>query len=651
MSDLSLKARLLAALALTLSAGSLLAAHPSARYQTRMAYDAKRGSAILFGGLTAVDSGTKKAYYLKDTWEWTGSRWIQRFPTNSPSGRSSHTLAYDSIRTQLVLFGGRNETAELNDTWIYKDNDWTLLNTPTSPSPRMFASLAFDPVRDRMVLFGGTQTSADGKTLNPLHDTWEFDGTTWKQIGGEGPAVSKPLLVYDASDRKQLIMLGLDSTLATKMYSYDAAAGNWTEVKPTLVPPCVNEGALTYQTATQTILYTGGICATSPALDESYEWDGSNWTKVELKAPALRLFAAASTYDQARQVSVLFGGTPAFGVPESTTWLYAEKTWSPASDPTRPGPRSLFTLTADPARNTIWMFGGIDEASTFDDFWAYQNGAWQVMTAEGGPAGCITPASALDTDRQKLVVVCATADTFEWDGTAWKKFAPTTIPPFHRFGNMVYDQNLKKTVLFGGYDGTNYLDETWLWNGTDWTRERRNPAPSRSLAAMWYDPTLKKTVIYGGIGRVTSQDRITRYSDMWTFDGNGWAELKPAGGTPGPRYGAQVTIDPRSNHVLLFGGLRVDDVPPVPPATTPTQVQVYSDDMWEWDGTTWKKLSPTGVPPARENGAMAFDATRNEIILFGGYAGQFFSDMWTYNPTTWNVKIVAPAGGRRRVIP
>jgi hypothetical protein len=99
----------------------------------------------------------------------------------------------------------------------------------------------------------------------------------------------------------------------------------------------------------------------------------------------------------------------------------------------------------------------------------------------------------------------------------------------------------------------------------------------------------------------------------------------------------------------LFGGLRVDIVPPTPPATEPTQVQIYADDMWEWDGTAWKQVNPSLVPPARENGRMAYDPTRDEIVMFGGYAGHFLSDVWTYNPTTWKPRIFDPTGTRRRV--
>lgn len=650
MSDLCLKRGLIFTGLFVFSASTLMAVGPAARYETRMVYDPTTTHMILFGGLTATDSGTKKPYRLGDTWEWTGSRWIERYPAHAPAARSGHALVYDSNRNRIVLFGGRSDTAEMNDTWVYANRDWQPIETPNSPPTRILPGAAFDPIRDRLVIYGGTQVSADGKTVTPVHDTWEFDGTTWTRIGGDGPAVTKPLLAYDAA-RNQVIMLGLDDKLATQMYTYDAGAGTWNHATPAAVPPCVNEGALTWQSSNETVLYSGGVCSNSAAADDTYEWDGSTWNKVEVVTAATRLFGAALAFDDSRQIAVMFGGTPVFGTPVADTWLYASKAWVTINDPSRPDPRSLMAFTTDPVNNTIWMFGGWDGVVSRSDFWQYQNGAWSEVSAEGTPAACVTPLSAYDTDRQKLVLVCADSSTFEWDGAAWKSFTPKTTPPYHQFGSMVYDPTLKKTVLFGGYDGGNYLDETWTWDGTAWTRQKRNPAPARTLAAMWYDPNLKKIVIYGGVGRITSQDRITRYSDMWTFDGNGWTELKPASGTPGTRYGAQIVVDPRTNHLLLFGGLRTDSVPPVPPSTAATEVQAYTDDMWDWDGTAWTKMQPVSVPPARENGRIAFDPTRNEIVLFGGYAGYFFSDVWSYNPPAWQVKIFDPLGNRRRVGP
>jgi len=643
-----MKRNLLFLIVSTFVAASSFAYNPSARYETRMVYDPQSSHMILFGGITAVDSGTKKAYHLGDTWEWTGAHWIQRFPQSTPPARSGHAMVYDSNRSQIVMFGGRGDT-DLNDTWVYANRDWTQINVPNSPPGRILAGGAFDPIRDRFVIFGGTQTSADGKTLTPVYDTWEFDGTTWTQIGGTGPSVTKPLLTYDAA-RNQIIMLALDSKTATVMYAYDSAAGTWTQVTPATVPPCVNEGQMTYQDSSQTVVYTGGVCTNATGVDETYEWDGTTWNKITLTAEATRVFGAAFAYDQNRSVATMFGGTPVVGLPIAETWLYAAKTWYSLADAARPAARSLFSFTTDPVNNTIWLYGGSDEATTYSDFWQYQNGTWTQLFISSTPASCLTPAAAFDTDRSKLVVVCATSEVYEWDGTAWAGHTDLkTTPPVHTWGSLTYDPTLKKSVLFGGYNGSNYSDETWTWDGTSWNRVSKNPPPSRALAAMWYDPNLKKTVIYGGVGRVTTTDRVTRYSDMWSFDGNGWTQINPSGGTPGPRYGTQIVVDPQTNHLLLFGGLFDTVTPAVPPATTPTEVQSYVNDMWEWDGSTWTQLHPATVPPARENGRMAYDPTRNNIVMFGGYAGAFMSDTWTYDGTNWKVQIFDPLGNRRRV--
>jgi hypothetical protein len=40
--------------------------------------------------------------------------------------------------------------------------------------------LAYDKQRDRIVLFGGRKGWPDGD----LNDTWEWDGTSWRQVGG-----------------------------------------------------------------------------------------------------------------------------------------------------------------------------------------------------------------------------------------------------------------------------------------------------------------------------------------------------------------------------------------------------------------------------------------------------------------------------------
>ena len=641
--SVSTRKAVLFAVAFLLSAPLLFAANPSARTQSRMVYDARTRHIVLFGGLTAYDSGTKLAYDLDDTWELADGRWVQIFPSTVPPSRSIHVMVYDSLRARTVMFGGKHGTGYLNDTWAYTMGQWTDLQPATQPPVRSFAGAAYDNDRDRIVMYGGSVASTDVTvpTVN-LFDTWEFDGTDWKQVGSNGPQIIKPLLTYDKT-RHQMLMLGEEtSTLKPHMYTFDAANATWNEVTGATLPTCVNDSILQYQESTQTVVLSSGLCS---ALESgTFEWDGTTWNKLTPTAAAPFAAGSASAYDAANQQIVIFGGTFASGEILPIVYAFSSNTWTALTDSTTPGPRSLMAFRADPDNKIIWMFGGIDEASTLADLWKYVNGSWLRVTYESNdqaPGSCLTPASAFDTDRQKLVVICADSSVYEWDGAAWKKFTSLKpAPQSRRFSSAVYDKNIKKTVLFGGYNETDYLNETWTWNGSVWTRVGKDKPPTaRSNTMMWFDANLNKTVFYGGVGRITTLDATTRYSDMWSFDGTKWTDMKITN-TPGARYGAQIAVDPRDNHLFLFGGLGVKTDGTI-------QTQIYKDDTWEWDGAAWTQLTTDGAPFARENGAFEFDPGRNNLVLFGGYAGHYLSDLWVFDGDKWIPRSQGPAQRRR----
>jgi hypothetical protein len=633
MSDHSLKRCFLFCILFLLTAGSTFAATPSARFEGRMVWDTAIHRAVLFGGQTIIDSGTKVAYQFGDTWEWTGSRWIQRFVGHSPPARAAESMVFDSARNRVVIFGGLQGKVNFNDTWSYDGNDWTQIQTASVPPIREISGAAYDSTRDRVVLFGGTLLtySADGRTLTKttLRDTWEFDGTNWKQILTDGPTVTKPILEYDQV-RKQTIMIGYDNDTSVKtvMYAYDPVAAKWNQLTPALLPACANEGAMTWQGSNNTILFTGAVCATSGTNEDTYEWDGTNWNKVDLLLFAGRYFGEALTYDPDHQFVVLFGGAPVAGALLAATYTYANKVWFGMSDLDYPGPRSLSAFVSDPVRNVIYLYGGLNDTGSFFDLWIFQNGQFRPVTGGTQPTDCANPIGTFDTDRQKVVMLCSGSATWEFDGTTWTQFdSSKPAPPAHQWSSLVYDQSLKKTVFFGGYS-SNYLNDTWMFDGTAWVQAKKNPPPIRSHAAMWYDPILKKTVIYGGLGRLTATDRLMRFSDMWSFDGTGWTEIKPAT-TPGMRYGAQVVVDPKTNHALVFGGIRVDI------DALNNQIQVYANDLWDWDGTAWTKVNTALLPPVRENAGFALDPLRNELVLFAGYSGFYLSDLWSFNNGVW----------------
>lgn len=634
---------------------SAFASNPSPRAQARMVWDVPNNVGILFGGLGPFDKATTLQHDSAETWLWNGSRWLQRFPATVPPARAVHSMIWDTTRNRVVMFGGRQSPVDIdkptvfvNDTWVYEDENWRQIESAQNPSVRQFAAMAYDRSRDRIVLYGGNVLNEDGETFTARFDTWEFDGSQWTEIvSSSTPHVAKPILGYDAA-RNETIMVGLNETgTATVMYRYDAANHAWTSVTPEKMPTCVNDGHMFYHEQRGRLRFLGGVCASdTPLTEEQFEWDNAanKWQVITVGVQS-RNSAQAVAFDPLRREVVMFGGTAAFGnvLGSQTSVLQNNGAWRQILISHRPDPRSQIGFDTDASTNTIWMFGGLDETSTFfhTDLWGYRNGQW--FPASPGPASsCENALTAFDTDRHRLVVNCGGTETYEWDGAEWKTFtALQKKPQVRQFASMAYDPNLKKTVLFGGYNNNDFRNDTWTWDGTAWTElkvDKKNRPPNRGQMAFWFDPLQNKIILYGGIGRGSVNDFVTRYSDMWSFNGTGWTKLSVTD-TPGGRFGPQVAVNPVTGKTLLFGGLRVEVRSDDPKGEALRQF--FANDTWEWDGTAsrWTRLETdpaTPEPDVRENGSLAWDPVASKLILFGGYAEGFYrSDVWEWTGTDW----------------
>ena len=142
---------------------------PSARAGHSMIYDAERKQTILFGGI-----GGSQAF--GDSWAWDGQRW-KLLVGFGPSARYWHAVAYDDHAKQTILFGGSypgtsGPRPALGDTWGWDGKSW-IQRQDIGPPARFGASMAYDSDRDTIVLFGGRGAADTG--ANPtLHDTWEL---------------------------------------------------------------------------------------------------------------------------------------------------------------------------------------------------------------------------------------------------------------------------------------------------------------------------------------------------------------------------------------------------------------------------------------------------------------------------------------------
>ena len=115
---------------------------------------------------------------------------------------------------------------------------------------------------------------------------------------------------------------------------------------------------------------------------------------------------------------------------------------------------------------------------------------------------------------------------------------------------MAYDAATKTVILFAGFHGTGYWDDTWSWNGTTWTQLNPATSPSgRDSAAFVYDPATSQMILFGGF-------RGTGFApgDTWSWNGTTWTQLSPAHSPGIDVFARQAAYDTASNQVLVFGG-------------------------------------------------------------------------------------------------
>lgn len=90
-------------------------------------------------------------------------------------------------------------------------------------------------------------------------------------------------------------------------------------------------------------------------------------------------------------------------------------------------------------------------------------------------------------------------------------------------------------------------------------------------------------------------------------------------------HGAAMAWDAVRQRLVLFGGLSQGG-----------SASYLSADTWEWDGTTWLMRQPTSSPPALMGHAMAWDVVSQRVLLFGGRNyGSPFAETWAWDGMNW----------------
>jgi N-acetylneuraminic acid mutarotase len=216
---------------------------PPARSDPGMAYDGSNQIVLLFGGYCLENQRDQ----CDDTWvfEPESNRWIDMNPSSSPPVMYGHSLNYDSLNGQFLVWGGHMSTfdqgemasAGYNDSiwsYTYFDNHWQEIppGNQSHPSARYWHQAVYDSKLPGLFVFGG-----DGG-FRYLADTWFFDTETtrWSkhQSAQTPPGRIVGTAVYCPDYDLVMLFGGLrqDFSNLADTWIYSGNSGEWEQKSP-----------------------------------------------------------------------------------------------------------------------------------------------------------------------------------------------------------------------------------------------------------------------------------------------------------------------------------------------------------------------------------------------------------------------------------
>jgi len=318
------------------------------------------------------------------------------------------------------------------------------------------------------------------------------DPEEWEQLyphGSSPPKTAGHTAIYDEANQRMITFGGCTSTTSitdvqcfiTDTYVLDLTSGNesWKQLFPP-GPSSRLEGGHTavYDADNGRMIVWGGKHATTDTYALDLTPCNEKWLTLPVTGtPPEGRTGHSAIYDAANKRMIIFAGYfgeyPYF---RNDVWaLYltrGEERWEeifPLDSPPDPAParRSGHTAIYDAANQRMIIFGGVDERwETLDDVWAMY----------------LTPG-----------------------GERWEQISPSGPRPAPRVDHTaIYDADNERMIVFGGYDGHNYLNDVWALDLTPSHEEWREIFPSgispakRARHSAVYDAANERMVIFGG---------------------------------------------------------------------------------------------------------------------------------------------------------
>ncbi|WP_371806544.1 Kelch repeat-containing protein [Candidatus Lokiarchaeum ossiferum] len=312
---------------------------------------------------------------------------------DGPSPLYAHSMVFDPIQNQLILFGSRTLESHSPEysTWLYhlSNNSWTSLATSSSPRVQSNSGMVYDLSTQRTIYYGG-------------RETWAFDSLSksWTRLTPENspPHLADFSMYYDTVEEKIVIYGGHDEDFALKSdtWIFDPQTENWEQLSTNNPPQARYGHAMVYDTNVQLGILFGGRVSGLSSETWCLNLTEGTWQKKSPTMTPLSRYWFSMVFDSHLGQSLMFGGdneeSPIRALGD--TWCFngsSSSTWTEFSPDSTPSPRTGHAMAFASSTNKTYLFGGLGEdySVNYGDLWVFDSSdsKWIPLSTEFNSEG------------------------------------------------------------------------------------------------------------------------------------------------------------------------------------------------------------------------------------------------------------------------
>ncbi len=521
-----------------------------------------------------------------EVWRWNGSSWSK---IGGDGVNGSWNTSYETVRALTNdgtnLYAGIGDTAADGEIWKWDGSSWSQIGGDGIGSS--WATADNIEYVDSLDYYGGNLYAGNASSTGDS-DVWQYNGTSWTQIGGDD----------------------LNSGWASATYE--------------MVSSLANDG---------TNLYAG--IGNNNGDGEIWKWNGSSWTKVGgdgvnsgfLTNQGDGIYALA--YGNSKLYAGLYDSAG-----NATFWEFNGSAW---------------TRRGGGYTNQSWGFYGlrsVETSATFNEklyvgtgvstagnamVWEFDGSSWSIIGGQGVNGSWSEDSYENVFTLQQyngalyagLGTTANDAEVWKYDGSSWTKVGGDGA---NDGWTTNYEQVNALTVyngnLYAGLGLTANDSEVWRWNDSSWTKVGGDGLNGSWATGINIENVMSLTVyqgqLYAGLGSTVGD------AEVWSYDGSTWTKVGGDGvsGSWNTNYEEVYTMRIYDDKLIAGLGSGTDDA-----------------EVWQYDGSSWSQIGGDGTNGSWYSGT--YERTRSMAIYDGElYAGigdtAGDGELWRYNGSTWS---------------